>query len=87
MDTSQFCNGYGHAMATITSNSVDPTLYPDEVAYLPTVIGNFTNAIMTFVRTTQPSCLFEVLYPTDVNQTTFNQAINFPTGGVDAGRA
>ena len=26
---------YGHAMATITVNTVDPAAYPDEVAYLP----------------------------------------------------
>jgi phage tail sheath gpL-like len=69
---------YGHSLATITLNTVDPTAYPDEAAYLPTVIGNFTNAIMTFVRGTLPACRFEVLYPTDVNQTAFNRAINYP---------
>ncbi len=65
-------------MAVITTNTVDPTNYPDEVAYLPIVIGNFTSAVMSYVRTSQPSCRFEVLYPTDVNQTAFNQAINYP---------
>ena len=73
-----FAAQYGRPMATITENTVDPAAYPDEVAYLPTVIGNFTAAIMTFVRATQSACRFEVLYPTDVNQTTFNQAINYP---------
>ncbi len=34
---------YGHPLATITVNTVDPAAYPDEVAYLPTVIGNFTS--------------------------------------------
>jgi hypothetical protein len=76
---STFAAQYGRPMATITENTVDPTAYPDEVAYLPTVIGNFTAAIITFVRATQPACRFEVLYPTDVNQTAFNQAINYPT--------
>jgi hypothetical protein len=33
---------------------------------------------MTYVRTAQPTCRFEVLYPTDVNATTFNSAFNFP---------
>jgi hypothetical protein len=75
---SQFLAEFGHALATITTNTVNPASYPDEVSYLPGVIGTFTNAIMTFVRTTQPSCRFEVLYPTDVNQSTFNQAINYP---------
>ena len=69
---------YGHPMATITVNAVDPAVHPDEAAYLPSVIGNFTNAIMSFVRGTQPPCRFEVLYPTDVNQTAFNRAINYP---------
>jgi len=74
----QFQAEYGHAMAVITTNSGAPSNYPDEVAFLPVMIGNFTNAIMAFVRTTYPACRFEVLYPTDTNQTAFNQAINFP---------
>jgi hypothetical protein len=69
---------YGHPLATITLNTVDPSAYPDEAAYLPTVIGNFTAAIMSFVRSTQPACRFEVLYPADVNQTAFNGTINYP---------
>jgi hypothetical protein len=73
-----FAAQYGHALATITQNTVDPASFPDEAAYLPAVIGNFTSAIMSFVRATQPSCRFEVLYPTDVNQTPFNRAINYP---------
>jgi len=73
-----FAAEYGRPLATITQNTVDPLAYPDEVAYLATVIGNFTAAIMSFVRGTQPACRFEVLYPTDVNQTAFNSAINYP---------
>ena len=73
-----FAAAYGHAMATITVNTVDPAAYPDEAAYLAATIGNFTAAIMSFVRGTQAGCRFEVLYPTDVNQTAFNRAINFP---------
>src|SRR5207342_2404847 len=65
---------YGHPLATITTNTVDPAAYPDEAAYLPAAIGNFTDAVMSFVRGTQPACRFEVLYPTDVNQTAFNRA-------------
>lgn len=76
-NTAQFLAEYGHAMATITTNTVNPASYPDEVAYLPVVIGNFTTAIMTFVRGTYSTCRFEVLYPTDVNQTALNQAINY----------
>jgi hypothetical protein len=75
---SAFTALYGHALATITRNDVNPADYPDEVAYLPTVIGNFTAAIMEYVRASYPACRFEVLYPTDVNQTAFNRAVNYP---------
>ncbi|HEV2198536.1 MAG TPA: hypothetical protein VGR73_01850 [Bryobacteraceae bacterium] len=80
----QFQAQFGHAMATITANTVDPASFPDEVAYLPVVIGNFTSAIMSFVRASQASCRFEVLYPTDVNQTAFNRAINYPASWTPA---
>jgi hypothetical protein len=75
---SQFLATYGFAMPAITTNTVATASYPDEVAFLPGLIGSFTNAIMTYVRTTLPTCRFEVLYPTDVNATAFNQAINYP---------
>jgi len=75
---SNFQAQYGHPMAVITANTVDPANYPDEVAYLPIVVGNFSNAVMSYVRTRQPTCRFEVLYPTDVNQSAFNKAINYP---------
>jgi len=80
----QFQAQYGHAMATITTNTVGPASYPDEVAYLPVAIGNFTSAIMSHVRGSQATCRFEVLYPTDVNQTAFNRAINYPASWTPA---
>jgi hypothetical protein len=76
----QFQAQYGHPLAVITTNTVDPASYPDEVAYLPAVIGNFTNAVAAFVRGSQATCRFEVLYPLDVNESSFNAAINYPTG-------
>lgn len=57
----QFLADYGRAMTTFTTNTADPTAYPDEVSFLQTALGNFTASIMTYVRTTQPSCRFEVL--------------------------
>lgn len=69
---------YGSAMATITTNTVNPVSYPNEVAFLPGLIGTFTNAIIAYVQGSQPSCRFEVLWPVDVNQTALNQAINYP---------
>jgi hypothetical protein len=76
-NTATFLAEFGHAMGVITTNTANPASYPDEVAYLPVVIGNFTTAIMSFVRGSYPTCRFEVLYPTDVNQTAFNHAINY----------
>jgi hypothetical protein len=80
----QFQAQYGHAMATITTNTVDPASYPDEAAFLPAVIGNFTSAVMSHVRGSHANCRFEVLYPTDVNQTAFNRAINYPASWTPA---
>lgn len=67
-------------MAVIASEHADPSQYPDECAFLPTLIGAFTDTIMAFVRQTHPDAQFEVLYPPDVNDTPLNQVINFPHG-------
>jgi len=75
---SQFLTQYGRAMTVFADNTSDPAAYPDEVAFLQTVLGNFTTAIMAFVRGTYANARFEVLYPLDVNQTNFNRAINYP---------
>jgi len=76
--TAQFQAQYGRSMATFTTNTADPAAFPEETAFLAATLGNFTTAIMNYVVGRQPQCRFEVLYPTDVNQTAFNQAINFP---------
>ena len=65
-------------MAVIPSELADPAMYPDECAFLPTLIGTFGDAIMRFVRKTRPDAEFVVLYPLDVNDTRLNRAINFP---------
>jgi len=61
-------------------NTVSPADYPEETQFLPTLIGQFTNQIMTFVRRRFPRAAFEVLYPLDANDTEFNRAINYPAG-------
>ncbi|MGH9594941.1 MAG: non-contractile tail sheath protein, partial [Bryobacteraceae bacterium] len=76
----QFLSAYGRAMTVFIDNTSDPALYPDEAAFLPAVIGSFTDEVMSYVRATYPTARFEVLYPVDVNQTAFNRAINFPLG-------
>jgi hypothetical protein len=77
--TSAFQTDYGHAMAVIPSQNADPASYPDECAFLPGIIGQFTQAIMTFVRQSAPDTKFEVLYPPDLNNTPLNKLINYPT--------
>jgi hypothetical protein len=78
--TSTFQTTYGRAMAVITSNTVDPTVIPQEAAFLPGLIGTFTAQIRAFVHATYPACRFEVLYPPDVNNFALTQVINYPTG-------
>ncbi|HEY3742162.1 MAG TPA: hypothetical protein VGL53_20055 [Bryobacteraceae bacterium] len=77
--TSTFASTYGHAMSVITADTVSPASFPDEAAFLPTLIGAYTDAIMTFVRATYSNCRFEVLYPTDTNSGSFDAAVNYPT--------
>ncbi len=77
--TSTFQATYGRPMDVITSQNATPASYPQECTFLPNLIGQFTNAIMAFVRQSQPNTRFEVLYPPDTNDTPLNQLINFPT--------
>lgn len=73
-----FQSQYQREMGVITDNTAPPSEYPDEVAFLPTLIGNFTNQVMDYVRQSYSDCRFEVLYPLDVNETDLNRAINYP---------
>jgi hypothetical protein len=75
---SSFLAQFGRAITVITSNTVDPQTIPQEAAFLPGLIGSFTSQIRNFVHSTYPTCRFEVLYPTDVNNTPLNQVINYP---------
>jgi hypothetical protein len=77
--TSTFQSTYGSPMGVITSQDAPPASFPQECVFLPGLIGQFTNAIMAFVRQAQPNTRFEVLYPPDTNDTPLNQLINFPT--------
>jgi len=76
--TSTFQSTYGRVMSVITDNDADPETYPDEAEFLPQLIGNFTTQVMNYVRARHANCRFEVLYPTDVNDTPFNRIINYP---------
>jgi hypothetical protein len=74
-----FQSAYGQPMAIIPSQNADPTLYSNECVFLPGLIGQFTQAIMAFIRQSAPKAKFEVLYPPDVNDTPLNRLINYPT--------
>ena len=76
--TSTFQAHYGKPMGAILSQNADPSGYPDECAFLPQLIGEFTSAIMTYVRQTHADTRFEVLYPPDVNDTALDRLVNFP---------
>ncbi len=75
----QFSAQYGQNMQLIQSMDT-PDQYPNETAFLPTVIGTYTAAIRTALQAQNAGCRYEVLYPNDVNDTPLNKVINFPAG-------
>ncbi len=76
---SQFQAAYGKSIGLIPSQNSDPTSFPDECTLLPKLIGQFTSAVIAFVRARFANCRFEVLYPPDTNDTPLNQIINYPS--------
>jgi hypothetical protein len=74
-----FRAAYGRDLGIITDENASPADYTAEVQFLPTLIGQFTNQVMAYVRTQFPECRFEVLYPLDVNETDLDRAVNYPT--------
>jgi hypothetical protein len=76
---SAFQTAYGRPMGTITSQDANPAAFTDECAFLPTLIGQFTQTIMSFVRQSYSDARFEVLYPPDTNDTPLDTLINLPT--------
>jgi hypothetical protein len=76
---SAFQAAYGRPLGTIASQNADPAAFPDECAFLPTLIGAFTQAIMNFVRQSYSDAHFEVLYPPDTNDTPLDELINLPS--------
>lgn len=74
----EFQRRYGRPMGAILSDFDNPLQFPEEVEFLPTLIGEFTDNVIAFVKAVYPSAKFEVLYPTDVNNTPLNRLINYP---------
>jgi hypothetical protein len=77
--TGEFLARYGRPMAVFTDNNYDPATYPDEMEFLSSVLGEFTDAVMAYVRGTYGTARFEVLFPFDVNSGAFNRAFNYPS--------
>jgi len=76
--TATFQSQYGRPMHVFTDPSNAPTPYPQESAFLPGLIGQFTAAIMAFVRHTHSGARFEVLYPPDTNDAPLMRVMNLP---------
>jgi hypothetical protein len=73
----QFAAIYGRPMQIIQAGA-DPAANPRETAFLPTLIGAYTAAIRNALKPRYANARFEVLYPTDVNNTPLNLVINYP---------
>jgi len=74
----QFLAAHGFPLRFIGDQHVDPANFPEEVAFLPSLIGAFTDDIRAYVLNAYPNCKFEVLYPTDVNDTAWGHLVNYP---------
>jgi hypothetical protein len=74
----EFQARYGRPIHVFVDNSESPAAWPEESAFLPNLIGEFTLAITNFVRATFPQAKFEVLYPPDVNDYPLTRVVNLP---------
>jgi len=74
----QFLAAHGFPLRYIGDQNVDPADFPEEAAFLPSLIGAFTDEIRDYVLDAHPNCRFEVLYPTDVNDTPWGRLVNYP---------
>ncbi|MCX6622028.1 MAG: hypothetical protein NTY38_13355 [Acidobacteria bacterium] len=68
---------YGRAARRILNEHADPSGYQEEVSFYRSLVGQFTSEVMQYVRAFHPTCQFEVLYPTDVNESALNREVNF----------
>ena len=83
---SAFQTAHGRPLGPSRARMQTPPRFPDECAFLPTLIGAFTQTIMNFVRPSHADARFEVLYPPDTNDTPLNQLINLPIADWTAGK-
>ena len=69
---------YGRPLHVFVDPNESPAPWPEEAAFLPNLIGEFTQAVSSFVRATYPQAKFEVLYPPDVNDYPLTRVVNLP---------
>ncbi|MDA1312495.1 MAG: hypothetical protein O2968_04080 [Acidobacteria bacterium] len=74
----EFQNQHSRPLHVFTSNDDSLASFPEEAAFLPGLIGAFTDSILNFVKATYAAAKFEVLYPHDVNDFTLTRVVNFP---------
>jgi hypothetical protein len=74
----EFQSRKGKALPVFMTPYDDPGQFSEETMFLAGLIGEYTDAIMAFVRAEYPSAQFEVLYPMDVNEPALNRAVNYP---------
>jgi hypothetical protein len=73
-----FQGRHGRPMRTISSQNLPASNFVEELALLPELIGEFTDAVMSHVRAGCPNAQFEVLYPPDVNDAPITKVANLP---------
>jgi hypothetical protein len=78
--TSEFARRYGRGLPAFMTPYDSPAGYGEETAFLAGLIGEYTDAIAAYVRTSYPAARFEVLYPLDVNEPALNRLVNYPVG-------
>jgi hypothetical protein len=74
----QFQAAHGFPLRFIGNQHVNPADFPEEAAFLPSLIGAFTDGIREALLAAHPNCRFEVLYPPDVNDTAWGHVVNYP---------
>ncbi len=76
--TTTFQSQFGRTMQVFMDPSNNPTPFPQESVFLSGLIGSFTAAIMAFVRQSHADARFEVLYPSDTNDSPLMRVMNLP---------
>ncbi len=74
----RFFDRHGRPMRVVPDQYASGSEYREEAELARDLIGEFTVAVIEHVRSAVPACKFEVLYPTDVNETEFNGMMNYP---------